>query len=82
MLGDPETMAYIAMVLKGANPHSQLDPAAMLSNAQTLSMRKATLAQQHAEQAADNKRADARLGSEQRAFRADQERARGTESPD
>ena len=68
MLGDPETMSYIAMMLKGANPHSQLDPAAMLTNAQALSMRKAALAQQQAEQAADNRRADARLGLEQERF--------------
>ena len=68
MLSDPETMSYIAMMLKGANPHSQLDPAAMLTNAQTMSMRKAALAQQQAEQAADNRRADERLGMERERF--------------
>ena len=68
MLGDPETMSYIAMMLKGASPYSNLDPGAMLSNAHTMAMRKAALQQQQAEQAIDNRRADAALDLRRQEF--------------
>lgn len=61
MLGDPETMSYIAMMLKGASPYSNLDPNAMLTNAHSVAMRKAALEQQRLEQARDNARADRAL---------------------
>jgi hypothetical protein len=68
MLGDPETMAYMAMIAKGASPYSNLDPNAMLSNAQTLAMRREALRQQQMEHALDNKRADAQLKLNQDKF--------------
>ena len=60
-LGDPETMAYIGMMLKGMNPYSNIDPNAMLSSAHTNALRKEALRQQMAERATDNQRADQAL---------------------
>ena len=68
MLGDPETMAYLAMIAKGASPYSNLDPNAMLSNAHTLAMKREALRQQQAENALDNRRADERLNLERDRF--------------
>ena len=60
-LGDPETMAYIGMMLKGLSPYSNIDPNAMLSSAHTNALRKEQLRQQMAERATDNQRADQAL---------------------
>lgn len=61
-LGDPETMAYIGMMLKGMNPYSQIDPNAMLSAAHANALKKQALMQAQAERATDNARADEALG--------------------
>jgi hypothetical protein len=53
-LGDPETMAYIGMMLKGMNPYSNIDPNAMLSSAHTNALKKEALRQQMAEHAAQS----------------------------
>ena len=67
-LGDPETMAYIGMMLKGMNPYSSIDPNSMLSSAHTNALRKEQLRQQMAERATDNQRADLALKLNQDKF--------------
>jgi hypothetical protein len=67
-LGDPETMAYIGMMLKGLSPYSNIDPNSMLANAHTNALRKEALRQQMAERATDNQRADARLDLDRQRF--------------
>jgi hypothetical protein len=50
---NPEKMAYLAMIAKGLNPYTDVDPTKMLQNAQLGQQHAATLAQQRAEHAAD-----------------------------
>ena len=44
-LSNPETMGYLAMMVKGLNPYSTVDPTAMLKIAQEKATEQARLAQ-------------------------------------